>query len=151
MFFWFIGTAVASIWFIFRDPQFDYRYLIVGAVLPDVVELWFGKAGPLHSVVTSVVLLAVVMLATIGARPRRKRWLAGVIGVFMHLVFDGAFLNTRVFWWPFSGLDFSDATLPSVSRGWWNLPLELVGVLLWMWIQRQRMRVTVSQPISGVL
>lgn len=151
MFFWFIGTAVASIWFIFRDPQFDYRYLIVGAVLPDVVELWFGKAGPLHSVVTSVVLLAVVMLATIGARPRRKRWLAGVIGVFMHLVFDGAFLNTRVFWWPLSGLDFSDATLPSVSRGWWNLPLELVGVLLWMWIQRQRMRVTVSQPISGVL
>lgn len=151
MFFWFIGTAVASTWFIFRDPQFDYRYLIVGAVLPDVVELWFGKAGPLHSVVTSVVLLAVVMLATIGARPRRKRWLAGVIGVFMHLVFDGAFLNTKVFWWPLSGLDFSDATLPSVSRGWWNLPLELVGVLLWMWIQRQRMRVTVSQPISGVL
>lgn len=151
MFFWFIGTTVASIWFIFRDPQFNYRYLIVGAVLPDVVELWFGQAGPLHSVVTSVMLLTVVMVATIGARPRRKRWLAAVIGVFMHLVFDGAFLNTKMFWWPLSGLDFSGASLPSVSRGWWNLPLEIVGVLLWIWIQRQRTRVTVSQPISGVL
>lgn len=151
MFFWFIGTAVASVWFIFGDPQFNYRYVIVGAVLPDVVELWFGKAGPLHSVVTSVVLLTVVMMATIGARPRRKRWLAGVIGVFMHLVFDGAFLNTRMFWWPLSGVGFSGASLPLVSRGWWNLPLEIVGLLLWLWIRRQCGRVTVSQPISGVL
>jgi hypothetical protein len=133
MFFWFVGTAIASVWFIFRDPQFNYRYLIVGAVLPDTVELWFGKAGPLHSIVTSVVLLSVVMVATIGARPRRKRWLAGVIGVFMHLVFDGAFLNTKIFWWPLSGLSFSGAPVPSVSRGWWNAPMEIAGVAMILW------------------
>lgn len=137
MLFWFIGTAVASIWLIFRDPKFDYRSLIVGAVLPDVAELWVGKAGPLHSVVTSVMLLAIVMVASIGARPRRKRLLAGVIGVFMHLVFDGAFLNTKIFWWPLSGPSFGNELLPSVGRGWWNLPLEILGVLLWVWARRQ--------------
>ncbi len=133
MFFWFIGTAIASVWFIFRDPEFSYWYVIFGAVLPDVVELWFGQAGPLHSVVTSVVLLSVVMLATIGARPRRKRGLAFVIGVFMHLVFDGAFLNTKMFWWPLSGLSFSGVSVPSASRGWWNIPMEIVGVSVILW------------------
>lgn len=150
MFFWFAGTAVASVWFIFRDPQFNYRYLIIGAVLPDVVDGWLGHVGPLHSVVTSVLLLIVAMLASIGSRPRRKRLLAGVIGVFMHLVFDGAFLNTRVFWWPIGGLGLSNVSLPSVSRGWWNVVLEIVGVLLCIWTRR-RVRATVSQPISGVL
>jgi hypothetical protein len=144
MFFWFAGTAVASVWFIFRDPLFNYRYLIIGAVLPDVVDIWLGHVGPLHSVVTSVMLLIIAMMASIGSRPRRKRLLAGVIGTFMHLVFDGAFLNTKMFWWPLSGLGFSDASLPSVSRGWWNVLFEIVGVLLCIWTWR-RVRVTVSQ------
>jgi len=136
MLFWFVGTAAASVWFIFGDPQFNYRYVIIGAVLPDIIEVWFGKAGPFHSVVTSVILLTVVMMASIGARSRRKRWLAGVIGVFMHLVFDGAFLDTKMFWWPISGISFSGESLPSVSRGWWNVPLEITGVLLWLWTRR---------------
>jgi len=150
MFFWFAGTAVASVWFIFRDSQFNYRYLVIGAVLPDVVDGWFGHVGPLHSVVTSVLMLIVAMLASVGSRPRRKRLLAGVIGMFMHLVFDGAFLNTKVFWWPIGGLGLSNVSLPSVNRGWWNVVLEIVGVLLCIWTRR-RVRVTVSQPISGVL
>ena len=150
MFFWFAGTAVASVWFIFRDPLFNYRYLIIGAIFPDVVDVWLGHVGPLHSVVTSAVLLIIAMLASVGSRTRRKRLLAGVIGTFMHLVFDGAFLNTKMFWWPLSGLGFSDASLPSVGRGWWNVLFEIVGVLLCIWTWR-RVRVTVSQPISGVL
>jgi len=31
---WFAVTAVAAVWFVFRDPRFDYRLLIVGAVVP---------------------------------------------------------------------------------------------------------------------
>ena len=44
MFLWFIGTAVVSVWYIFRDPRFDYRFLAVGAVLPDVIDLPNGHA-----------------------------------------------------------------------------------------------------------
>lgn len=150
MLFWFAGTAVASVWFIFRDTRFSYRYLVVGALLPDVVDVWFGHAGPFHSFSTSVALLVVAMLVSIGSRPRRKLLLAGVIGVFLHLVFDGAFLDTKMFWWPFGGLGFSKEPIPSVDRGWWNLLFEIAGILLCMWTWR-RVRVTVSQPISGVL
>ena len=34
MFLWFVATAIVSVWFVFRDPRFDYRLLIVGSVLP---------------------------------------------------------------------------------------------------------------------
>ena len=34
VFVWYIATAVATVWFVFRDPGFDYRLLIVGSVLP---------------------------------------------------------------------------------------------------------------------
>ena len=36
MLLWFLGTAVLTVWFVFRDPAFDYRLLLVGAVLPDL-------------------------------------------------------------------------------------------------------------------
>ena len=34
VFFWFIGTAIVAVWYVFRDPRFDYRLLVVGSVLP---------------------------------------------------------------------------------------------------------------------
>ena len=37
MFLWFFGTAILSVWFVFRDDRFDYRLLIVGSILPDAI------------------------------------------------------------------------------------------------------------------
>ena len=88
MLFWFIGTSIASVWSVFRDPKFAYRWVIVGALVP------------VFSVVTVVGVLVVVMLLTIGKKAIRKNFLALTIGLFMHLVFDGAFLDTKMFWWP---------------------------------------------------
>ena len=130
MLFWFAGGSVAVVWAVFRDPTFDVRLLVVGALLPDVVDGPLGGARVAHSVVSAVGLLAVVMVATIGRRRLRKRVLAVPIGVFLHLVLDGAFGDTRIFWWPLSGLSLPHARLPSVARGWWNVPLELVGLAL---------------------
>jgi hypothetical protein len=130
MFFWFIGTSVLSVWFVFRDSAFDYRTLIIGVLLPDVVDGIWGGARGLHSLAGSVLLLIVVMLATIGRRPQRKRFLAIPIGAFLHLIFDGAFNNTKVFWWPFTGISFSGDRLPVVDRGMLNIGFEVAGLLL---------------------
>ena len=130
MFFWFIGTAVLSVWFVFRDPAFDYRTLVIGALLPDIIDGIWGGARAFHSVTASVAVLVVVMLSTIGRRPIRKRLLAIPIGMFLHLIYDGAFNNTKVFWWPFSGLSFSGDRLPVVDRGMLNIGFEIVGLLL---------------------
>jgi hypothetical protein len=103
-----------------------------------VVEGIAGQVGPLHSVVTIVVLMGVVMLATIGKRGRRKKWLALTIGMFLHLVFDGVFAETEVFWWPLGGIDVGESTIPSFERSWQiNVALEVVGAALVLWFLRQ--------------
>lgn len=137
MLLWFVGTSVAAVWFVFRDPQFNFRLVVVGALIPDIIDGIGGGAGPLHSVVTVIALLAVVMLITTGRRPVRKPLLAVVIGLFMHLVFDGAFANTSMFWWPLGGFATYEQALPSIERGWINVGLELVGVGLILWVRSQ--------------
>lgn len=134
MFFWFIGTAVVTVWFVFRDPGFDYRLLIVGSVLPAAIDPVFGGARVLHSMTFSVVLLAVLMMATTGRKPIRRTLLGLPVGTLLHLVFTGAWTDTTVFWWPFFGLGFDDAPHPVWERGWWNVPLELIGLALCWWI-----------------
>lgn len=136
MLFWFVGTAIFAVWNVFHDPRFDHRWLVVGVLAPDVIDGVWGGARAFHSVTTSVAVLVLVMLATIGRRPIRRRLLAVPIGLFVHLVVDGAFSSTDIFWWPFTGLSFDDAPLPVVDRGWINLPLELVGVVLCAWAWR---------------
>lgn len=132
---WFVGASVAAVWFVFRDPSFDVRLLVVGALLPELDAL-FGGARVLHTLVFSLALLALVMAATIGHRERRKRWLALPIGTLLHLVVDGAWTNARVFGWPLGGWSFDGAELPVVARGWWNVPLELAGIALLAWCWR---------------
>ena len=88
---------------------------MIGALLPDVVDAVFGGAALLHSVVGSIVLLAVVMLATIGHRSWRRHLIALPIGTFLHLVFDGAFTSAQAFWWPLTGGSVAERPLPVPS------------------------------------
>ena len=136
MFFWFIGTAIVSVGFIFRDPAFDYRLLIVGSVLP-LADGLFGGAGALHSITVSIALLAAVMLATIGRRQLRRLLLGLPIGMFLHLVFDGAWSDTESFWWPFTGLEFSGSGFPVTERWVWSGVMEAVGLVMCGWLWRE--------------
>jgi hypothetical protein len=134
MFVWFLTTSVVAVWFVFRDPRFDYRLLLVGSVLPVVVDGAWGGARALHSLAFSVGLMTVVMLITAGRKPIRRTLLGLPLGTLLYLVFSGAWADTAVFWWPFSGTGFGDAALPMAGRGWWNLVLEAIGVGLALWI-----------------
>ena len=135
MLLWFVGTSIVTIWWVFRDPRFDYRLLVVGSVAPPAVDGWFGGARVLHSLSFSVGLLALVMLVTIGRRPMRRMLLGLPLGTLLHLVYTGAWADTSTFWWPFSG-GFDDTPLPIVARGWWNAPLELAGLAILVWVVR---------------
>ena len=137
MLLWFVGTSVAAVWFVFRDPQFNFRLVVVGALIPDIIDGIGGGVGPLHSLISVVAIMVVAMLATIGRRVLRKKVLAVIIGLFLHLVFDGAFTNTSMFWWPLGGFATYEQALPSIDRGWINVGLELVGVVLIIWVRSQ--------------
>lgn len=136
MLFWFIGTAVLTVWYVFRDPRFDYRLLVVGAVLPELDGVT-GGMWVMHTLVFSVGLLAMVMLATSGRKPIRRLLLGLPIGTLLHLVFDGAWATTDVFWWPFVGTDLGGFDLPSVQRGPLNILFELAGIALVVWIWKR--------------
>jgi len=131
---WFAGLSFLAVWLIFRSPAVDYRLVMVGALLP-LVELPFGHPMVLHSLVGSVALLVVAMLLTPRRRLVQRRLVAIPIGVFLHLVLDGAWTDTTAFWWPFTGLEWSTAELPELSRGPLNILLELAGLaaLVWCW------------------
>ena len=136
MFFWFIGTAILTVWFVFRDPFFDYRLLIVGSVLP-LADVFSGGAGVLHTLVFSLLLMVIVMLSTVGRRPVRKLLLGLPIGTMLHLVFDGAWATTALFWWPLGGWSFEELRLPEASRGWLTVLFELAGIVMVAWIWRR--------------
>ena len=134
MLLWFLGASLVITWAVFHDPAVDHRLVMVGAIAPDLFDAPTGGARVAHSLVFSVGLLVVVMVATIGRHSLRRHLLALPIGTFLHLVLDGVFTDPDVFWWPFSG-GFDGAELASISRGWWNVPLELAGGagLIWGW------------------
>lgn len=136
MLLWFAGLAFVVVWSVFRDTAIDYRLIMSGAILPDVIDVGFGGARVLHSLSFSVALLLGVMALTRGRRAARRRLLALPIGTFLHLVLDGVWTRTAVFWWPGFGASFGPGGLPSLDR-----PIGLVLIqealgalaLLWAW------------------
>lgn len=134
---WFAGMAFVCVWAVFKDPAIDHRLVIVGALLPDLVDVWSGGRWLAHTVLFSIVLLTLVMLGTRGHRLLRRRLLALPIGTFLHLVLDGMWTDKQVFWWPVYGSSFGDRSLPSIGRGWLDVPLELLGLLALVWAWRR--------------
>ena len=137
MLLWFAVPTVLAVFAIFRDPALDYRLIAAGAVLPDIVDTLIpARVLVVHSVVVVVGLLVVIMLATIGRRLRRKQLLALPIGMFGHLVLDGAWLNTSMFWWPIIGGGRN--RLPVLERGLVvGVVAELIGAVALVYFVRR--------------
>ncbi len=129
------GLALVLVWLIFRDPAIDYRLVVVGSLLPDLLDAPFGGARVMHTVLASAVLLVGVMLATRHRRQARRRLLAVPIGTFLHLLVDGMWTRAETFWWPFLGRGLGGG-LPPLDRPLAVLVVqELLGAatLAWLW------------------
>ena len=78
------------------------------------------------------------MVATIGRRSWRRRLLAVPMGMLVHLVLDGVWTDTAVFWWPVRGWSLAHAgRLPSLAHPVGLTAVEEVAgaaALLWCWI-----------------
>ena len=72
MLLWYVGVSVAFVWNVFRSPALDYRLVMVGSVLP-LTEVVLGGPRLLHTLVFTVALLGVIMLATQHRRLLRRR------------------------------------------------------------------------------
>lgn len=137
MLLWFLGGAWVCVWMVLQDPAVDYRLVLVGAVLADLVDGPFGGVRVAHTLLASVTVLFAVMLLTAGRRGLRRRLLGLPIGMLVHLVLDGMWTDARVFWWPMRGWSLAHAGgLPSLAHPWPVTLIEEVcgaAALAWCW------------------
>lgn len=151
MLFWHLGASLWLFRWIFKDPKVDVRFLLVGAVLPDLVDMPIGtilvadrfSTGELwaHSLIAPTLYMAIVLMATRRGR-RRRAWMAVGVGWLFHLLLDGMWLSEDVFLWPFFGWEVPSGSSPYWSLAWeramsdpWRWVLEALGVgyLVWLW------------------
>jgi hypothetical protein len=136
MLLWFLGVSVLIVVNVFRSSGIDYRLVALGALAPLLIDLPFGHMAIGHALIVPVVLLAAVMLFTIG-RPRmlRRRLLCAPIGIFCGLVLSGAFTVDKVFWWPALGWSFGHHPL---LPAWWVVAIEeVIGLVAIWWLVGQ--------------
>ena len=60
MLLWFFATSITAVSFVFHDPRIDYRVVMLGSIVPDVVDAGFGGARVGHSLSLAVVVLLIV-------------------------------------------------------------------------------------------
>ncbi len=149
MLFWHIGASVAFVRYAFRDPNMDLRFLGVGAILPDIIDLplaiggWdtFGTVRLFgHSMVFSGALMLVVLVVT-RRGSWRKRLLLLAIGALVHLALDAMWRAPETLWWPFLGSGFTTsgfATYGAYVAELVRNPLvwlgEVVGIMYLVWL-----------------
>ncbi len=123
MLFWHIGGTVLLFRYVFRDPKVDLRWLVFGALLPNLIDKPLGTliapsffgADRLfgHSLLFSTTIMATALLVTRRGR-RRRAWMAVAIGAMIHLLLDAMWTSAETFLWPFLGWEFA----PGVPDYW---------------------------------
>ena len=137
MLLWHLGATTALTRYAFRDEKMDLRFLMVGAVLPDLIDtpiglLFYESLQTIrlvaHGLPLAAILMTWIVLATRRGRPR-KRWMPIAIGVLIHLFLDAMWADPETLWWPVLGFDFSPAGAATVG----DLIANTVSNL-WVWI-----------------
>lgn len=136
MLLWHLGATLFLFRWIFRDPKVDVRFLLLGAVLPDLIDLPVGtlllpvySTGELwaHSLLAPAGYMAVVLVMTRRGRGRRA-WMAVGVGWLFHLLLDVMWVDQQVFLWPLFG------DIPSGPAPYWPLAWERALSDPWRWL-----------------
>lgn len=137
MFIWFAAASFLIVVMVFDSPAVDYRMVMLGGVAP-VLEGALGGPWVLHTLAGCVVVFAIVVVATRGRRLAARRAIGLPIGLFLHLVLDGTWTNSSLFWWPFgSGRSLGDGRIPEFDHLGASAALEVVGVAIAIFLVRR--------------
>ena len=151
MLFWHLGANLWLFRWIFRDPKVDVRFLLLGAILADLIDMPIGtilladrfSTGELwmHSLLLPSIFMSFILLLTRRGRTRRA-WMALGVGWLFHLLLDGMWVNQHVLFWPFLGWEIPAGEAPYWPLAWerafsdpWRWLKEMVGLayLVWLW------------------
>jgi hypothetical protein len=141
MLFWHVGASVGFVRYAFRDPMMDLRFLALGAVLPDLVDLPVGIAMWdsfqnvrlwAHSMLFAAAILVAVLIAT-RKGVWRKRLILLAVGALLHLALDAMWQSPDTLWWPFIGSGLAPTEFGTYAAYLGNLltnPVMWVGEIL---------------------
>lgn len=135
---WHLGATLFLFRWIFRDPKVDVRFLALGALLPDLIDLPLGTLfladmlstgeAYAHSLLAPTLIAVGVLVATRRGR-RRRAWMALVVGMFFHLLVDGMWVSTEVFAWPLFG------PIPQGPSPYWEGAFDRAFSDPWRWVR----------------
>lgn len=147
---WHAGLAALLTYVTLGRRRIDYRYVLAGAVLPDVVDgalelLVFGDGAGryvAHTLLAPLIVAAAVVGTLRGER--RLRAFGLFVGWLLHLVGDGMWGAPRIFLWPAFGTAFETAPPEPYSWALFTAPAEHIwvwlgeaaglAVLWWFWV-----------------
>jgi hypothetical protein len=150
MILWHMGLAAAIVYVTLGRRRIDYRFVLIGAVLPDLLDgllgLFFfeGPSGRwiAHSL-TAVIVVAVAIILLLKGETRLA-WFGIAVGWLLHLVGDGMWNAPRTFFWPAFGTSFDATTRepyawdllahPFSHLGTWGGELLGLAILVWFWV-----------------
>jgi inner membrane protein len=140
-------------WFASLGERVDIRLLLVGSLLPDIIDKplgqWLLRDAISNGRIFCHTLLFLIVLTLGGLYlylSRHRTWLLAIsFGAFAHLVFDQMWLSPHTLFWPLYGVAFGRVDLTSwVQRILYELPSnpavytpEIVGgviLVLFMWV-----------------
>ena len=152
-----LAVRIAS-WFSRLNGYLDIRFLMVGSMLPDIIDKPVGQLLFRETFssgrIFSHTLLFTVLLSLSGIyfyRRYHKNWLAAfAVGSLIHLILDRVWQTPRTLFWPFLGLAFERADLEDwlgnllqaiVSKPAVFVPeligLVVIAILGWVLIRRK--------------
>ena len=102
----------------------DIRFLLIGAILPDIIDKPLGlfNIGSGRSIAHTLLFLLIFTLAGLILYIARKwkRILVLASGILAHLILDSMWLNTHTLFWPFYGSHFSTGNPSDWLSRWWS-------------------------------
>ena len=132
--------------------HFDYRILLLGSLLPDLIDKPIGRIffydvfqnGRIfgHTLIFNMCLIALGIYTV--ARWRQSQFLILAFGSFIHLMLDQMWLNTKTLFWPVYGWYFPKTAatdfigwLPNMIHTLTAYPSiyipEIIGVSVLIW------------------
>lgn len=113
MILWHVAGSIFLFRWIFRDPKVDLRLLVLGAIVPDFIDLVAGifvgepnrqRWG--HALIVPSIATIVILITNRRGR-RRRQLMTIVVAWLFHLVLDGVWVREQTFLWPLFGTGFA--------------------------------------------
>lgn len=119
-----LGIGLGTAWFVSSKARrpIDYRLVLVGAILPDLIDKPLGFLLGLDSRLWAHTFVFFAAVLAASAIPSVRSFVALALGIGTHLVLDRIWDQPWILFWPALGLDF-----PPDTVNLWNILQILVS------------------------